>query len=98
MWKTYKSDIYCFNLHSYNVQFSFFNRFIDLKGVSSFQVFADYVQNQGKLLTHKECWFLAGFGQALAESDGELFSEDGVQVEDLADLVSDTSILGILKH
>ena len=85
-------------LHSYNVQFSFFDRFIDLKGVSSFQVFADHVQNQGKLLTHQECWFLAGFGQALAESDGELFSKDGVQVEDLADLVFDAGILGILKH
>ena len=91
-------NIVVFYLHSYNVQFSFFSRFIDLKGVSFFHVFADHVQNQGKLLTHQECWFLAGFGQALAESDGEFFSEDGVQVEDLADLVSDASIFGILKY
>ena len=70
-----------------------------MKGVSAFhQVFADHVQNHGKLLTHEEGWFLAGFGQALAESDGDLFSVDGVQVKDLADLVSDAGILGILKH
>lgn len=70
-----------------------------MKGVSAFhQVFADHVQNHGKLLTHEEGWFLAGFGQALAESDGDLFSVDGVQVKDLADLVSDAGILGILKY
>ena len=69
-----------------------------MKVVSSFQIFTDHLQNLGKLLTHEECWPFTGFGQALAESDRNFFSEDGVQVENLADLVSDASIFGILKY
>ena len=70
-----------------------------MKGVSFFQVFAYHIQSHRKLLTHEECWLLAGFGQALAESERDLFPKDGVQVEDLADLVFDVGILArILKH